>query len=198
MLPPQNIDCPLCKAHDRVEKVSSVYQQGISEGNYSGTSYQVGSAGGHLMVSKCVTRFSVTNQTQITQMLVPPLHPGQYYRSDNAGMGQIILGALLLFSVPLLLEVISNMPGVTNQAQLPITVGIIFMVILAVVFIPLGIIRNSRAHVAHTSRVQSAIPQWQQACANWDRLYYCLRHDIVFDPVDSARYVRPAQIHTLL
>jgi hypothetical protein len=188
-LSPEDFVCPVCKQTDRVEKVSTVYAAGISTGAYSGGTTGIGiSSGGAIGVGAAHTNLTSVMQTQLSWRLAPPprpLPPTAKWRGGTIGLLIFLAFAWLI--------------GFAATAASEITAkGIGIAVILLSIAGTIGLITSMQPERAKKVEYARHVMRWQQARANWERLYYCGRNDIVFLPGVPDACVPAHEIYRLL
>jgi len=107
----------------------------------------------------------------------PPMPIGRVsmIRTMAIGVGVIALCAFLI----IVLLVPTNMPAWGQVIQVVLTV------IAIVVVLALSFLAFSRA-VQGDLQSQNLLPTWDNALANWGRLRYCKRDNVVFDPQQAS------------
>lgn len=173
--------CPLCGKDDMVQRVSSLYTQGVST-----TSYQqpvaVQTQSGTVYGS--VNR-TLSTQTALARRLSPPAQPKLAGCAGRGGQWMVaIIGLLLggLLVLQLMPEVVLSYEATKQQQLACAFCGITPFFVL----VTLWWFAYARAqHEKH----KGDIVQWEAQLKRWDSLYYCARDDCVFDPVthDSRR-----------
>lgn len=184
---PEDFTCPVCKQIDRVEKVSAVYEAGTSIGAYSGGTMGVGLAGGVIGVGVAQTSLTGMNQTNRSLRLAPPPQP-----PPPQGESCLFGGLLFLCIGGGLLGL-----GMAFSDKYEHLVGAILFVACVASFVGLLVVanRNSRIRKAEHAR---QIERWRVAVANWERLYYCGRNDVVFIPGNPETCVPAYELYKLL
>jgi hypothetical protein len=170
-----NIRCPLCNRVDNISKVSAVYSSGVSEGRYSGTAISyIAPFSSKESSSIAVTPVSMGgfNITDLSRRLAPP--PKPMYPSKVLFVIFLILAS---FSFPLCFL---------------FGIGIPFFAIFISLTIWQGIKNGNK-----TKEIKEYIPIYEKAIVRWNKLYYCFRDDIVFDPETNV-YVSADKIDDLI
>jgi hypothetical protein len=212
--PSNNLACPSCGQTDQVQKVSAVYEGGITRGQYSGptggAAYTFGRGGGWT-VGGAQTTLRGTTQTSLSQLLAPPARP--------AGLFWQVWGPRLVPTVPVLLAW-AMLDGVMNVFRVnwgsnitnpciengvscdpKLYVGFVVFSILAVGLIILAVWLWVRAFTINThdlhQRYTQTLASWEVAMRRWHSAYYCHRCDSVFI-AGSANRVPPAQARASL
>jgi hypothetical protein len=184
---PEDFTCPICKQIDRVEKVSAVYEAGTAIGAYAGGTVGVGLAGGVVGVGMAQTNLTGTTQTNRSLRLAPPPPP-----PPPQGAGCAMAGLLFLSLVVGLIGL-----GMALSDNTEHLVGAALFVVGAAGFVSIVVVigRNARVKKAEHAR---QVARWRQAVANWERLYYCGRNDIVFIPGNPETCVPAYELYKLL
>lgn len=174
-----NLNCPNCHQIDKVEKVSSIYNAGVSSGR------TVGSIKIHKYRGK--QKMSGTTQTLLSRKLAPPaLNPPALInrRQKTRSDGSIGCMALFLFVVAMLLT----------------PLGVIEKILAIIGFLIVQHFLTSSTQATNASQLRTAqlaqqkqqkVDSWQKATNLWNELYYCYRCDIVFDP--RSGYFTPCE-----
>jgi hypothetical protein len=175
------IKCPICGEHDAVAKVSTIVKSGSYSGAFSGPTTSVSYSDGKWGIASGVTTMSGTTITDLARILSPPAHPSTL-KSIGRGclypiyiyLGLVVIGILLFIYWGMVGdEVLRNL-----QDYLSLTLCSIFFG--AIGLIPYFLIKK-KINVDQNKYLKYK-PKWENAMRNWQRLYYCGRDDIVFDP----------------
>ncbi|MHB8278484.1 MAG: zinc ribbon domain-containing protein [Candidatus Humimicrobiaceae bacterium] len=170
-----NIYCPLYHHIDNISKVSAVYSSGVSEGRYSGTAISyIAPFSSNESSSIAVTPVSMGgfNITDLSRRLAPPPQP--MYPSQALFVVFLILACL---SFPLCFL---------------FGIGIPFLAIL----VPLTVWQGTK-NSNKTKETKEYLPIYEKAMLRWNKLYYCFRDDIVFDP-ETNEHVSADKINDLI
>jgi hypothetical protein len=171
VLPPDYLCCRVC-GNAGVQKVSAICQSGSWSGRATGQSLGVGYGSDGPVPVSSVTTSSVSGQTTLAQMLMPPSRPS--FAQDGC---LPTLGAVM--GLVGLLAAVGCMFG---GAEIGAVVAWL-IVFGGGVAIYLSV--SSQAW-AQRRRVAEQTPHWEQAMAAWNRLFYCPRCAHVFDPAAGA------------
>lgn len=181
-----NLACPIDNKDDTIQKVSAVVASGQSTGTFSGpsggiVSYdgKVGSVTGH-------TTLSGSSTSQLAILLAPPPKP----KSESYSCFLTLLAGFMIFAGGLELYgyvatfLLSGNFGMFGGGGI---VDVFLLIIFgAIVWGGFKILTARKTHIGkENERVLRDEPIWQHAMKKWDRLYYCHKHDIVFDPKNS-------------
>jgi hypothetical protein len=159
------IICPQCGRDDMAQKVSGLYEAGLSTGTYRGT--ERAPLG---IVPRARETLTGTSQTVLSRKLSPPRHPQSNTAYILAGGGGgflvlVILGiALILSSRAFKVDTLLCLGG----GLIPIGIGI-------------GLVSAFWGYSSYQT-YQAQMRTWSTALEVWNRLYYCSRNDCIFDP----------------
>ena len=161
--------CPLCKQEDQVEKVSTIYIEGL---RYGGQLHKAGIPGEAPLTLTCL---SLAEARQLSSHIAPPAAPTKVQvRPVHPDL--VVAGFTAILPI-FLLGIANSQP----QELIPL------LVFLGLVYILYFLTRGrtlarfaelQSQRVAETKRVERAI-------RNWMELYYCVRDQIVFLPKSS-------------
>jgi hypothetical protein len=165
--------CPHCSRDDMVQKVSAIHSAGIQHsssvtrgviaGGISGT---YGSPSALLASNLSSTRGST--QSGISLKLGPPPEP-----RVRSSMGWALLGMLIGGLCGL---------GVAASAP-PVQAGYFPAPLVATLAaILVGSLMWLMANAGAVRAFDHLHPKWEREFAAWNRLYYCARDDVVFEP----------------
>jgi Kef-type K+ transport system membrane component KefB len=111
------------------------------------------------------------------ERFAPPPMPGKRVSMAKymvIGMGLVFLGSFFI-----IVTSVSVAPDVLNPvAEL---IQVVVTLVAIVITLIISFIAFQRA-LQGDEAAQELYPAWDRALANWRRLYYCSRDDIVFDP----------------
>ena len=171
--------CPKCGNDGSIRKVSAIWADGTREMNSSGPTTGMGMApDGSPVFVMGTTHQSGISQTYLAQKLAPPHKPTSPTNSC------LIYGLCLIFPP---IFIFAHTPKWTKIA---IGIILIFMLILStftkdqsyigipLVFISwiLGFIGLSKGSDIPEEEMDS----WNKEIAEWNKLYYCFKHDYIF------------------
>jgi hypothetical protein len=197
------VTCPQCHKDDSIQKVSAAVESGRSSGSYSGPSGGYVNVAGKSGAAIGYTQLSGSSITELASLLMPPSQPRLrggfkitwffiyvWLISNCAAFG--LLGTILLSSV---------FPGPSPTNRLLLVAGVIVEIVLGVVIAArvLGFFsrQDQKRKVAGQARYAQELPAWEDAMRKWNRLYYCHRDGIVFDPEDGTSAV-PRELGKML
>ncbi len=185
-----NLICPIDNKDDSIQKVSAVVTGGESTGTFSGPTGGVTYSGGKWGSVSGYSSLSGSSTTTLARLLTAPSKPLEntgWWIANGCGWIYIIMGILLVIIL------------VASRAGTP-TYSIFTSILLSVLaggicsgmgflFRALGNKQKKNAKEKYSNEMNT----WSDAMKRWSRLYYCFKHDIVFDPVDGE-YCEPAKL----
>jgi hypothetical protein len=193
---PGDFVCPVCRQVDLMKKVSVVYNAGISSGRYAGATAGV-VIGRGVMVGH--SELSGMSQTNLSQRLTPPTPPARPRGRGCLSTAGIIVSAVI-GAIPLqILVAILFIPHKPLNADDVSTITIMSIIVCLCVASVIGIMAVTRPKIlAQKAEYARAVQRWYEAMANWERLYYCERDDVVFFPGIPSSCVSAYDIYRLL
>ena len=189
--------CPLCDKDDVVQKVSAIVSIGRSSGTFSGPSGGVAIIDGKVAAVGGYTNLSGSTLNDLARLLTPPTEP-----KEPSGFSIIIwiLSILILFGFSLNFS-LYVVYGYFKNFEIPGIVAIILIIFLTLGILIGGILiliyQDTRIRKKHGPQYMAAHEAWELAMKFWNRLYYCHRDDIVFDP-DTGKTCKPKDLYQLL
>jgi len=123
------------------------------------------------------------------QRFAPPSMPAgrvSMSRSMVIGMGLVFLGSFFIIVL-----------GVTGVLDFTAELIQVLVTITAIVFTLVISFMAFQRVVQGDLASQKLYPAWDRALANWHRLYYCSRDDVVFDP-QEGKAISDKALQTLL
>ncbi len=182
-----SIVCPLCNKDDVIQKVSAVVASGKTTSKFSGPSGGIANVDGKWGVVSGYTSLSGHTISELATLLAPPPEPK---KPSGFGYWWILIGGVVipvLAFIPMFILVISTIlyPSINQSVgllspsfiMLP-CLGCLSVVSLVILFIWI----DNRIKVKSKPKYLAEKLKWDTAMQHWNRLYYCNRHDIVFDP----------------
>jgi hypothetical protein len=169
-----------------IQKVSAAYSAGIAGGSFVGQSASIATAigSGGSAVGGGRTALHGTSQTALSSKLAPPSKPeykGVRTMSSWAD-SLLVVGCMVIGFFAWLIG---------GQWSFIIATGLIF--ILFLLWLP----SYNRRKKDGQDKYKQAEARYQIANDRWNRLYYCARDDIVFDP-NGGTYTSADQMNNLL
>ena len=182
--------CPVCQKDDQVQKITAIVKSGVVTGSFSGPSVGAGRAKGEWVTSVGSTSLHGTTKTELARQLEPPPSPSEPHGLGCWGWIGVLFGlyvaAIMLFTLGLM---ISSVETVESTSSIWVLVGRAFAFGGPVVFV-VGIVlawqRHKRLKEQQTVEYLPALEAWRRAMKKYERLYYCGRDDVVFDPDDGT------------
>lgn len=167
-----NLNCPLCNKDDQVRRVKSIFEVGVSDSetstqgsHLSGFSFSGNSVIFSGIASGIISLFSRGQSvSKLSSTLSPPPFPKKYPGPISSVISFLTVGLLIYFILVLLTPLEYN-----SNALIPIS---IFLIVL-------GIVNGKRNLAKYERELELA----QKMYTIWDRLYYCQRDHLVFDPI---------------
>ena len=175
------ISCPIDQKDDSIQKVSAIVSanQASSFGTFSGPSVGVMDVGGKVGVTGGYTTLSGASNS-ITNLAKSLSLPS--VTEEVKGIGGC-LWVLIVF--PGIIITFSIGMGFTGVGDLN-PLGFLLMVIWLFIFISI----HSKLKRESQKKYDIAMDSYNKALKIWDNLYYCYKHDIVFDPVNQKSFSR--------
>lgn len=155
-----NLACPIDNKDDSIQKVSAVVTAGQSIGTFSGPSGGVTHSNGKWSTTSGFTTLSGSTTSNLASLLAPPSEP------KKGSLGILFYLALFVMGITIWLF------GYFST----------IIPVLAVAIIIITYIQENRRKAQADFRYTQEKPTWDAAMSKWSRLYYCHKHDIVFDP----------------
>jgi hypothetical protein len=147
----------------------------------------VGLAGGVVGVGVAQTNLTGMNQTNRSLRLAPPPQP-----PPPQGESCLFGGLLFLCIAGGLFGV-----GMAYSGKSELLIGAVLFVVCVVSFVSLLIVANRKSRIRKAEHARQ-IGRWRVAVANWERLYYCGRNDVVFIPGNPETCVPAHELYKLL
>ncbi|AFZ12208.1 hypothetical protein Cri9333_1310 [Crinalium epipsammum PCC 9333] len=161
-----DLHCPHCDQIDRVQKVSAVHNSGYSSTEVSGKSEGKTYDGyryGGISSTDASINLEGSSQTKLSYILAPPKPPVNREASDReAGLGCSVFALIILII------------GASFQWSWIIGIGVLSLVPSVMMFL------NPKVTPPDEKE------KYNKAISIWNRLFYCGRCDIVYDPQRRA------------
>lgn len=161
--------CPQCNHFDAVFKASTLYEYGFSIEKYErvippppGTKWPI-----------LIKQEEQTVQNALSKKLSPPQKPKPAYITG----GMIIVTIVVWIVVACTILPIFN----GNSQSTTCIVGLGWILYLGLLI--WWFLSHKKSE---DNRVEKLMPDWSRAMERWNRLYYCSRDDLVFDPSDGS------------
>jgi hypothetical protein len=182
--------CPVCGKDDTIQRVEAVVQAGQSSGTYSGPSGGVtysdgkwGSAGGFTTLSGSTT-------SNLATLLALPSKPTKETGGFQTGCGAILVFAALVFGTTIGLTLLTQSGVAAILATIALLIfGVLVYGVPGVILLRIG----ARKKRSGDENYPHATEIWEKAKERWQRLYFCHRDGMVFDP-ENNKTSPPTQI----
>jgi len=164
--------CPVCRRHDMAQRLVAIVS-GQTQRNEEVVHVAANPANrGPVQVTTVAT----TAQSELARMLAPPVMPVQPSGPPPATGRSVLLLLAMLLCVGM------------GCAALADSSSLFGLVVFTVAFVLLLLWNQERTAVQarRMEAYQDAMARWQGAAVVWERLYYCHRDGMVFDPEDGA------------
>lgn len=184
--------CPRCNKNDMIQKISAIRKEGISTGVYAGPSGGVSYAGGKFGTVAGVTALRGTSITQLAALFQPPEKPkmGSPELNSKSAVGATIMVSAIIALIGLFCSFSSRGGDFLEW----------FIFVVVVVFAAVGFILvmqgRNEAMPAVKSSYDAEIKKWENRMDIYNRIYYCRRDDICFDP-QSGHIASPSEFWLL-
>ena len=170
-----SITCPVCLKDDQIKKLLSIYHQGTVTSSFSGTAVGVTYDDGKLNPSVTGIYGSGHSVTELARLLPPPRKPPTV-NSASPVLWLALVGFLIFWCGSAL--------WTTDSSY--IFVSIVGLIVLLYGFI-VGI-RKTKSRAPEVKKINDeANAEFLRKKVIYDRLYYCDRDFICFDP-DSKEF----------
>jgi hypothetical protein len=170
----KKIACPVCKKDDQIQKVTSIRKSGISSGVYSGPTGGLTYSGGKVGTVGGFTTVSGSSMTRLAQLLPPPEAPIAKTYTSWAGVG-ILLGSFVLSFLVCFASGTGVDSGTSTVAFIIVAVGAFFGIIV-------GYNQKKQHDADSLAENIAAVNKYNEQVTTYERLYYCHRDDVCFDP----------------
>lgn len=185
-----SIVCPLCNKDDAIQKVSAVVASGKTTGTFSGPSGGIANVDGKWGVVSGYTSLSGHTISELATLLDPPPEPK---KPSGFGGWWILIGFVIFYGTPLLALIPYGIFWLISTIftsdtgpffSLPYMMTVLpcsaCLSLASLIFLFIWI--NNRIKVQQKPKYLAEKSKCDTAMQRWNRLYYCHRHDIVFDP----------------
>ncbi len=195
--------CPICNKDDSIQKVSVIVSAGKASGTFSGPSGGVAYIDGKWGTVGGYTTLSGSTMSELAKLLSPPPAP-------NSPKGYTCLEWIgLLFVAMILIPFVSGVLIIVSEASMTVlgvfpndpdttdVIGGFIFLIIAFVVIAFLVSLNQKRLAASEKRYAIEKHTWNLAMQRWNRLYFCQRDGIVFDP-ETGETCDPSNIQNFL
>jgi len=202
------ISCPICEKDDMVQKVTAIVQgETNSTSGYSSSSGYSSISGDHISASgysSGYTRMSATQSSRLAQQLHAPMRPSAPEKPDVQRSIFDLTGIFVLAVVITVVLVYMFMRDMYNYFLFWGRCCVTFLLSgIGLMIVTTPSLNRKRAEAE--KRYEDDIDLynrltdiWRQEMINWNKLYYCRRDDVVYNPSDSAQPVEPARMRDIL
>jgi len=165
--------CPVCRKDDAIQRLSAVVSSGRASGTFSGPSVGVAHVDGKWDATGGYTALSGATATDLARKLSPPSKPD---KPSGLGCWLYVLVGFFGFGA---FVAFFNWVGETRYRGEHITLLMSLVSLAIVALILVGDMnKKSRARAKYAEEK----PAWDAAMKRYERLYFCFRDDVVFDP----------------
>lgn len=196
------IVCPIDGKDDAVQKVTAIVKLGTGEGNFSGPTGGVAYAGGKWGVVSGYTTMRGWSISQLARTVAAPARPRQPRGLGTGPWIGLIAGGLVCAAVAggFACNTLPFAVLLEGAESWLICVPVVLVAMACAVAFLVGagffLKANTKARKADEVRYAGEKRAWDDAMEVYDRLYYCSRHDLVFDsatgetcrPEDTQRF----------
>jgi hypothetical protein len=184
--------CPICNEIDRVAKVSSIYSSGTSTTSYSGSaiSFSIPFSSKESS-SLSYTPFSVDSNTvsDLSKKLAPPPEP----RKKSSGCLFAFLIYLLIGLIPW--GIVMPCIFLSEKDKIISLIIIPPIVSFTISFLIIRFIIKRRRYL--NLSYETEIENYEKLIPRWQKLYYCFRDDVVFNP-ENKKLTSADQINKMI
>jgi hypothetical protein len=181
-----NANCPHCQQIDRIQKISAIHSLGISHMQASGN-------------IDFFNSFSIngSSQTALSILFTPPPKPPRPRFSISFDIKKISLVSACSLITEILFMIlvipINILPEffVSLLAWLFFLTVILFFACITVIMLRLFPTVDNTIFSYSGNTHEEHLKSWQQACNIWNKLYYCHRCNIVYDPASPTEIASP-------
>lgn len=185
------IVCPQCGNDSSIQKVSAIVTGGTNRISSSGQTTGIGITfkGDPAIVTGATHTYGIS-QSVLARTLTPPPKPqiqkisGFWYIAPfiffmitvwfapiSKGMKTAIA---ITFAIGMALTMCINQ---NNNGDVGLPLIVVWLIILLVIYY-VGLSKE----IEKQKNLETLLPLWQKSMDKWNNLYYCHKHDIVFDP----------------
>ena len=171
--------CPVCGKDDMISKVTSIVSAGTRTSVYEGHEIGVAGARGSNDFSAYGVGVGKTtgvefSQTNLSQQLNPPNNPTKKIKYWPY--------AASLLGIIFLIKGIQSYNAGSDNPQVFCAVPLLCLTIPLLLIGGIKVYKN----IIEVKKGREMYPIWQKSIKKWQRIYFCQRDGIVFDPVDSS------------
>ena len=175
-----DIECPLCHQNNAIQKITGIVSSGTKSGGVGGIGIGLGDSDMGLMIG------GTTYSSSLAKLLSPPKKPSR--NSSFYNLVGLIAIPLPFVAISLLLSTMYDF----YQIEKPLSFFWSFIFLLVVpLFLSIMIFKRIRNKITEETSIKSEL--WREQISIWNRLYYCHRDDILFDP-RTGQFFSPHEI----
>ena len=191
-----DIICLQCQKDDAIQKVSAVVSGGHASGSFSGVSGGTVKIDGKWSNTSSYTTLGGISATDLARTLAPPREPSKQGGLDLHSLLLVPISctcSALVCAIPatFLMKFDSVFSAIGYVSSL--IFGFLFLCFCSWLFWSL----MKKYRKENESRYTTEKLLWDNAIVKWNRLYYCHRDGIVFDP-ESSKTCQPTQIREFI
>lgn len=177
-----DIVCPIDKKDDSIQKISALVAGGTAKGSFSGPTGGVVNVDGKWGYSGGYTTLTGGTTTDLAKKLSPPDKP-KFEGLGCLWIPIIYPGAILILVGPSILAV--NINGVQYTPSTYPYLLVVFTGIFGIILCFSYIRYFKNIDKRKKEEINNKTQNWDNAFEKWNKLYYCYKHDIVFDPTND-------------
>ncbi|MGB6882371.1 MAG: hypothetical protein WBD86_03705 [Microgenomates group bacterium] len=181
--------CPICKKDDAIQKVTAVVSSGQATGTFSGPSGGIAHVAGKWGVVGGYSTLRGETMSTLSQFLSPLQERPKPWLS---GCCSKLLLVVSLLSLPFLALVLSDYDATPQKTAE--FIAIVLFVGGGYFFLSCFLKRSYQKELVNWADQES---QRKKETDVWERLYYCFRDDIVFDP-KTGESCQPEELEQFL
>lgn len=164
------VACPVCGCSGAVQKVSAVVNTGTSQSTSSGLSLGgliTGDA--HVRPLAAITTTHAQITSRIAKLLAPPVSPPKPTRARTSWVAITVVALVSACTL-------WCFPAPVCAAIFLVGAGLLWLCDHSA----------KQAFALQMADYSAGLPTWEETVRRWERLYYCSRDDLVFDPNTNA------------
>ena len=187
-----NLVCPIDNKDDAIQKVSAVVASGQSTGTFSGPTGGAVSYDGKLGSVSGYSSLSGSSTSNLAQLLSPPSKPNKPVGFGFAWLYLwivvVTLGTVIGFIPMMIVMGIGSLLGAGVENPFVMIFSIISQWVGIIIVLGWLIFKDRQKKAKNEVVYLKEKLIWERAMAKWNRLYYCHKHDIVFDPENGETH----------
>lgn len=193
-----SITCPVDKKDDAIQSLPALVSGGRSSGSFSGPSGGVTYIDGKYGYTSGSTHLYGSLTSDVARALAAPLPPNKLTFWSAVGWSWLLIISLCIVIGPLLVWP-CFMESIVKNHEKQKKISFTCIILLCLGFHPLfwpfipSLINKIDERLDNPHRYKL----WQEAYTKWERLYYCHRCGIFFNP-DTNEHYPPNQLYDYL